>query len=197
MTASAHSRPASGRRRRTGGLLAVAVVCVLAVGALLAFRGGGGPQSAVTTYAAADRKPAPALTGTTLDGEPFSLADLRGHVVVVNVWGSWCGPCRVEAPALERVATATRSQGVAFVGIDVRDDVRSAQAFVQKFSVGYPSIDASTDTGPLLALRGVLPVSPPATMVLDRTGRVAATVIGGVTEPGLRALLDPVVAEGA
>src|SRR5262245_25995460 len=85
----------------------------------------------VTELSAADRKPAPLLAGTTLDGNAFDVADLRGKVVVVNLWASWCPPCRSEAPALERVWRATRSEGVQFVGLNTRDQPAAAQSYVR------------------------------------------------------------------
>lgn len=150
----------------------------------------------VSTYEPGARGEPVELAGQTLDGTRLDLADLRGQVVVLNVWGSWCAPCRAEAPALERVAADTRSQGVQFVGINVKDSPAPAQAYTERFGIGYPSIDAG-DGQALLALRGVLPGAPPSTAVLDRYGRVAATVFGEVDETTLRGLVDPVVAERA
>lgn len=136
------------------------------------------------------------LRGRALDGSALDLHRFAGRVVVVNVWGSWCGPCRGEAYALARVARSTAAQGVQFVGVDVRDPSReAADAFVEKFGIPYPSLEATADTGPLLALQGILPVDPPGTLVIDAQGRIAARAVGAVTEQQLRDLLDPVLAE--
>ncbi len=90
------------------------------------FVGGDGT---VTTVSSSERDEAPALQGTTLAGEPLDLDDYLGQVVVLNVWGSWCTPCRAEAPTLERVYRDLRPQGVEFVGINTRDDEEKARAF--------------------------------------------------------------------
>lgn len=178
----------------------VAAIVVLVVGAaaiLLATRGGDAETGTIRLFAPQDRLPMRPLSGRTLEEEPLDVADLRGSVVVVNVWGSWCGPCRAEARALNRVEDATAAQGVRFVGVNRADKKVSAQAYVRRFEITYPSIQATEDTAPLVALRGFVPVNPPATLVIDRRGRVAATVAGGVTELVLRNVLEPLIAEPA
>jgi thiol-disulfide isomerase/thioredoxin len=79
----------------------------------------------------------PPLRGRTLDGGRLDVSDWRGQVVVVNAWGSWCGPCREEAPALRRVWAETKANGVRFVGIDTRDNDAAARAFTREFRIGY------------------------------------------------------------
>ncbi|GAA1604845.1 TlpA family protein disulfide reductase [Kribbella catacumbae] len=156
--------------------------------------GSAGVDTGLTRYAP-DRPAAPRLKGTTLDGASFDLATLRGKVVVINTWGSWCSPCRAEADDLARVARETASGPVRFVGIDTRDNSAAAQAFVRSFDITYPSV-VDTDGQVLLAFRRVLPVNAvPATLILDRDGRVAARVIGRVDHSTLRGLVDDVVAE--
>jgi thiol-disulfide isomerase/thioredoxin len=142
----------------------------------------------------ADRKPAPRARGTTLDGEPFDLATLRGKVVVVNFWASWCAPCRGEAPALEQVYREHKAQGVEFAGVDIKDDPEPAKAFVRKFKVGYPSI-VDQDGQVTLAFRDVPPNAVPSTLILDRQGRIAASVIGATTYGRLTRLLGQVTGE--
>jgi thiol-disulfide isomerase/thioredoxin len=139
----------------------------------------------------ADRKPAPRARGTTLDGKPFDLAGLRGKVVVVNFWASWCAPCRGEAPALGQVYREHKAQGVEFAGVDIKDDPEPARAFARKFKVEYPSV---VDTGGqvTLAFRDVPPNAVPSTLILDRQGRIAAGVIGATTYDRLTALLERV-----
>lgn len=143
------------------------------------------------------REPAPELTGTTLDGEPLSLSELQGEVVVLNVWGSWCAPCREEAPYLQGVFDDTRRDGVRFVGVNTRDDLAAAQAFERRFDITYPSL-VDTDGRLLLRFRGSLPPSAiPSTLVVDRQGRVAARVLGPTTYSDLKRLVDEVSAEPA
>jgi thiol-disulfide isomerase/thioredoxin len=147
----------------------------------------------ITVLAAADRPRPVDLSGTTLDGEPLDVAAYRGTVVVVNVWGSWCSPCRAEAPDLQAAYQQLRGRGVAFVGIDTRDDDRAqAKAFQRQFGVTYPSI---VDDGGavLLALRGAAsPKAVPTTLVLDTAGRVAARVSGRVGRATLVGLVEDV-----
>lgn len=159
------------------------------VGSAQAFVAGDG---SIVTLEDGDRRPAPELTGTTLDGEQFSLADHRGDVVVVNVWASWCAPCRTEAPALAEVARQTAGDKVQFVGLVTRDTDAAAKAFVSRFRLGYPSV-VDTDGALQLLFRDTLPPQAiPSTLVIDREGRVAARVLGEVTAPSLRALIDEV-----
>lgn len=143
------------------------------------------------------RQASPNISGKTLDDASLSLSSLRGHVVVLNVWGSFCGPCRSEAATLRAASYKTKADGVRFVGIDTRDQVAAARAFVDAFHVPYPSlVDQSGSM--LLAFRNTLPPSAiPSTLVLDRNGDVAARVVGPVTYTQLMQLINKVVAEKA
>ncbi len=135
------------------------------------------------------------VSGATLSGDPLALSDLRDRVVVVNVWGSWCPPCREEAPVLAKVSAEYAARGVSFVGINVRDNPAAARAFEENYGIDYPSIE-DTDGRVVLALDQYIPASAvPVTLVLDREGRVAARVLGAVRETTLRRLLDTVLAE--
>lgn len=152
-------------------------------------------EGAVTEFASGDRGAPVELQGETLDGELLSLADRRGEVVVVNVWGSWCAPCREEAPVLAAAARRYAPEGVSMVGINVRDNAAAAQAFERRFGIEYPSI-ADFDGRTLLAVNQYVPANAvPVTLLLDRQGRVAARVLGVLTRSTLDALLEPVLAE--
>ncbi|MCV7402263.1 TlpA family protein disulfide reductase [Mycobacterium fragae] len=108
----------------------------------------------------------------------LSVDNFAGKIVVINVWGQWCGPCRAEVAQLQRVYDATRADGVAFLGIDVRDNNRqAAQDFVADRHVTYPSIyDPAMRT--MIAFGGKYPTSVvPSTLVLDRQHRVAAVFL--------------------
>lgn len=131
-----------------------------------------------------DRKAAPALSGRSLQGKPLTVTALRGKVVVLNFWASWCAPCRAEAPNLNKVQDTYRSVGVDFVGIDIKDDRAAALAFQRAKGATYPSIyDQSGSL--LLEFAGQAPQSPPSTLVLDRRGRIAAAFYSAVTEAQL------------
>jgi len=152
-------------------------------------------KGVITRLAVDDRKEPGELAGETLEGEPISLEDFRGKTVVVNVWGSWCAPCRAEAPDLVAASEELADDGVEFLGINSRDlDRAAAQAFQRRFEVPYPSIyDQRGRT--LLAFRGTLsPNAIPSTVVIDAEGRVAASVIGETSRSTLVGLVEDVIA---
>jgi thiol-disulfide isomerase/thioredoxin len=133
----------------------------------------------VTTYPADARPSLPAIAGRTLAGTTISLAAMRGHLIVLNVWASWCAPCRAESPALARVAAETAASGVDFVGIDEQDVASNARAFAAAAGATYPQL--VDDAGVLLAKLRIVPLSAiPSTLVLDPKGDVAARVIGPI-----------------
>ncbi len=181
--------------------VAAAVAAVTTLSACSSGTSSGSGTSFVSgdgtiTYVSEQDRPQPVnLSGTTLDGSKLDTAGYRGNVLVVNVWGSWCAPCRAEAPALESAYQQLKGSGVAFVGIDTRDDdPAQAKAFQQRFGVTYPSI---VDDGGsvLLSLRGAAsPKSVPTTLILDGQGRVAARVNGAVDRATLVGLVQDVQA---
>ena len=178
--------------------LALGLACLLALAGCSNDVGSSGNQGYVagkgiiTSVKAADRKQPGEVSGRTLDGEKVSLADFRGKVVVVNVWGSWCGPCRAEAPMLAQASRDLAGKGVVFLGIDSRDPSKdAAKAFVRRFDIPYASL-YDQQGGTLLAFRGTLtPNSVPSTVVVDPQGRVAGSVLGNLS----RTTLDDLVAD--
>jgi thiol-disulfide isomerase/thioredoxin len=136
----------------------------------------------ITLLPVAKRKAPGMVSGETLDGQQVSLASYAGKVVVVNVWGSWCPPCRAEADDLAAASRELAAEDVVFVGINTRDASRdNGLSFQRTYDVPYPSI---YDPGGrnLLAFRHTLtPNSIPGTVVIDRQGRVAASVLGELT----------------
>ncbi|CAM4138667.1 Thiol-disulfide oxidoreductase ResA [Mycobacterium basiliense] len=130
--------------------------------------------------------------------QTISLDDFPGQVVVVNVWGQWCGPCRAEITQLQRVYQATRGVGVAFLGIDVRDGARqAAQDFINDRQVTFPSIyDPAMRT--LIAFGGKYPTTViPSTLVLDRQHRVAAVFLRELLAEDLQPVVQRVAQESA
>ena len=179
-------------------LPAAALVVVLLVAASVAVdRGGGAPARGTATeagavhFATAGRKAVPELTGSSLTGGQVSLASLgKGRIVFINVWASWCTPCRAESPMLATAAAALQPRGVQFLGLDEDYTTSAGRAFAKRVGSPYPSL---TDrTGSLLHRLTALPQSGiPSTLVVDRHGRVAGLVVGQVT----RSQLDAYVTE--
>ena len=148
-----------------------------------------------TVFQPGARPKAPAVAGTTLTGSKFELSADRGSVVVMNFWGSWCTPCREEAPALGALARYFAGTDVRFIGVDIRDDPASAEGFMRTFRIGYPSLNDPNDLIALDFSGTVPPASIPTTLVIDRSGRIAARIVGQASYSGLKALIKQVKAE--
>lgn len=185
-----------------GSLITLAVLLLLGIVAWLVTQRDseslaqsqvGGPVQ--EQFAPGDRDAVMPFRARLLSGATFDSADLAGRVAVFNVWGSWCGPCRKEAPALARVARETVNE-TTFVGINVRDNDASARAFERGLEVPYDSVVSDDSDQALPAFGGALATAAvPSTVVVDREGRIAARVVGIVTYRTLKALVDEVVAE--
>lgn len=135
------------------------------------------------SYPPADRGTVANLSGENLSGDgTISLSDYAGKVVVLNFWGSWCGPCRAEAAELEQAAAALMPAGVQFLGVNVKDTRANGADFLASKQVSYPSIyDPSMRT--LLAIKGYPASGIPSTIVLDRMGRVAHIWLEAIDDP--------------
>ena len=150
----------------------------------------------VTEIAAENRGAAVNFTGTTDTGATVSSSQYLGQVLVLNFWYAGCAPCRAEAPALETLNSKYTGNGASFLGVNVRDQTATAQAFNTAFNITYPSV-IDTDGAVQLALSGqVAPNAVPTTLVIDKEGRVAARILGQATAPDiLDTLIGDAVAE--
>ena len=180
--------------RRLAALLTAAVVTT----GVLAGCGGGNwadkctTTSGVVQCAPDQRTEIKDVSGQLLDGSAYSVAQDRGKVVVVNFWGSWCPPCRAEGDDLEKTYQSTRSQGVTFLGVNLRDDRDSAKQF-ERGRVTYPSI---YDFDGKVSLQfDVTQTSTPATLIIDREGRIAAAIRQATTVTQLKPLVEKIASE--
>lgn len=184
-------------------MTARAVTALVALGCLLVAgcggadtRAGGGVgfeagDGSVTVIEPDHRRAAPELAGETLDGDRISTADFVGRVIVLNVWGSWCAPCRKEAPDL--VEAAAQLPDVQFIGINTRDlDPAPAKAFVRAFEVPYPNI-YDPDGSLLLGFGAIPPKAIPSTLVIDDRGRVAARILGATSAATIAGVVEDVL----
>ena len=137
-------------------------------------------------------EPAPNFNLTTFDGEPISLESLRGKIVVVNFWASWCVPCHQEAPELKAIAEDYANQNVVVVGVNWLDTESDALAFMEQYGLAYPS---GPDMGEKIAQSYQIEGAP-ENYVIDRDGIVADTVIGPVSYDYLAEVLDGLIASG-
>jgi peroxiredoxin len=149
------------------------------------------------TYEGDDRQPIPEMQGDSLmeEGKQIKLSSFKGKVVVINIWGAWCPPCRVEAPQLQKVWESHEDKGVQILGVDVRDDQRSApEDFMRDTGLTYPSLYDPPGRS-LLALKGYPRAAVPSTIVLDKEHRVAAVFLRDLLAEDLTPLLDRLLAE--
>lgn len=151
----------------------------------------------ITKVPGGERQAAPDISGKGVDGERLELSDYKGKIVVLNVWGSWCAPCRAEAPNLAKVAKETEGEDVQFVGINTRDlDRANAKAFERNYGVEYPSFFDPSGKLILRFPKGSLsPQAIPSTLILDREGKIAVRALKELSEKELRSALDPLTAE--
>jgi peroxiredoxin len=148
----------------------------------------------VVEYAAGHRPLVPDITGTSLTGATIRLSSYRGKVLVLNFWGAWCSPCRLEAPTLKVASQLYQSRGLDFLGDDVGDSPPSALAFTSSVGISYPSIN---DPGYSVAQQfsqAAQVTDPPTTAVIDRTGHVVAMVLGPISNTELATFLHEAAA---
>ncbi|MEV4937283.1 TlpA family protein disulfide reductase [Streptomyces zaomyceticus] len=197
MTARGHGRGASA----TVALFLLALAATGCGASAAAGSDGGAPGAGTVETAAvlpaAERPAAPDTSGRDLRGRDLALRSYRAKVVVLNVWGSWCAPCRAEAADLEALRGAAAPRGVELLGVNVRDrSTGPAREFERTYGLRYPSIH-DPDGKLLLAFPPALlnPRAIPSTLVIDRQGRIAVAVSGPVTRARLEPLVDRVARE--
>lgn len=172
---------ARARWRRPLAIVVLAVALLLAATRL----GGSSTTTSFSADAPARDLPRTQLVPTTLAEFEGMLVGLRGQPVVVNIWASWCAPCRAEMPLLQRAAQTFDGE-VTVLGVDSKDTAGPAEAFLEDVGVAYPNVfDSSGDIRRALGLRGF-----PTTYFFDAQGELVATVVGGITEARLAAQLD-------
>lgn len=178
------------KRRTVVTVTAVAAVLLVVALAVTFLTQGKGSASANTVeYPAGHRPLAPDFTATSLTGTTIKLSSYLGKTVVLNFWGSWCPPCRDEAPTLAVLDEQYQSQGVAFLGDDVGDTPANALAFTHKANIVYPSIN-DPSYAVVQKFSQVAPVSDtPTTVVIDKTGHVAGMILGAITYGQMTTLL--------
>ncbi|MEE1621319.1 TlpA family protein disulfide reductase [Zafaria sp. Z1313] len=154
-------------------------------------------DGSVQEYAAESRGEPVRLTGTLYDGTDIDSSAWVGRVTVLNFWYAACAPCRVEAPHLVELYEEFQDQGVDFLGVNVRDQKATAEAFERNFKIPYPSAPDTTGSILMGLTQYVNPRAVPTTLVLDKQGRVAARVLGAIEKSTLKTLIADRVAEPA
>jgi thiol-disulfide isomerase/thioredoxin len=179
---------------------------ILAVAALLLAACSSGSSGSGDTYSfsgaqrfgtlipVADRKPVPQFGGSLLTHGTYNLAAYKGKAIVVNFWGTWCGPCTVETPTFQKVYDAYKNKDVSFVGIDIKDGTRDApRSFVRDNHITYPIVyDETGETA--LRMGNIRVQATPFTVLLDKQHRVAGVYVGPLTAKDLEPMLNKLVA---
>jgi peroxiredoxin len=181
-------------KRRTVVTTAAGVVVLLVAALVVTVFTHGNSSSAsddnMVAYPVGHRPAAPDFTATSLTGTTINFASYRGKIVVLNVWGSWCGPCQAEGQTLKYLDEEYGPQGIAFLGDDLQDTPANALAFLRGVGITYPSVnDANGAVEERLAI--AVPISgTPTTLVIDKTGHIAGMIDGPVTYPEFNTLLQ-------
>jgi thiol-disulfide isomerase/thioredoxin len=128
----------------------------------------------------------------TLDGAVQTLSKFRGQVLVINYWATWCAPCREEIPVFIKLQKEFTGNGVQFIGIAV-DQADKVRDFAQEFGINYPLLIAGMDAVELSRQAGNKAGVLPYTLVLDRSGTIAASLVGGISEVRMREQLTPLL----
>ena len=175
----------AGRPRRSSAVILLAFALVLALLALLAW----GLKKAQAGPVESGLAPDFSLTG--IDGRKVTLSELRGQVVIINFWASWCPPCREEAAYLEQTWRKYQDQGVVFIGVDYVDTEKEALAYIQEFDITYINgPDIRTEISDAYNIKGV-----PETFYVSKSGELRGVHIGPLKAPELDQKIDELLAE--
>jgi DsbE subfamily thiol:disulfide oxidoreductase len=180
--ATARLAAPEARRRAIRNAVSGGVVVLVLIVAAVAMWGTGGPSAAQSTGRPLPGQPAKEFTLGLLDGSSLTLSEMRGELVLINFWASWCPPCEDEMPALQAISEEFRAQGVTVVGVAYDDTETDAREMISRFGLTYPvGLDAGDRISSDYGITGV-----PETFVVDRNGQVAYVHIGPVTAEQLR-----------
>jgi thiol-disulfide isomerase/thioredoxin len=150
----------------------------------------------VTEFAPGSRPKAASWSGVTESGEPISSEQLEGVITVMNFWYAGCAPCRIEMPELIELQDEFFSEGVQFLGVNVRDSAETSLAFARKINMNFPSVMDARTGSVVLGFTGVVtPQAVPTTLVIDAEGNVSARVLGRIDMGILRALIRTTIKE--
>lgn len=142
-----------------------------------------------------ERNSAPELIALDFKGNSIDLKNYKNKVVVLNVWGSWCGPCRKEASELQELYLKNKDSGVEFIGINIRDSRVAAEKFITNFGITYPNI-FDRDGVKLLGFKDTLPANAiPSTVLIDKDGKVAARQLGPIERALIQGFISSLVDE--
>jgi thiol-disulfide isomerase/thioredoxin len=150
----------------------------------------------VTEFALGSRPKAADWSGTTESGEALSSTQLDGVITVMNFWYAGCAPCRIEMPELIELQTEFLSEGVQFIGVNVRDSAETSLAFARRIGMNFPSVMDAKTGSVVLGFTGVVtPQAVPTTLVIDAEGNVSARVLGRIDKGILTTLVKTVIEE--
>ena len=150
----------------------------------------------VTEFALGSRPKAADWSGVTESGEALSSTQLDGVITVMNFWYAGCAPCRIEMPELIELQTEFLSEGVQFIGVNVRDSAETSLAFARRIEMNFPSVMDAKTGSVVLGFTGVVtPQAVPTTLVIDAEGNVSARVLGRIEKGILTSLVKTVIEE--
>jgi cytochrome c biogenesis protein CcmG/thiol:disulfide interchange protein DsbE len=146
------------------------------------------PITGLSGVAMVDRQ-APDFTLTTFEGKTISLADLRGKLIIINFWASWCPPCRIEAPLIERTWRAYKNRGPIFLGVNIQDREKDALSYIREFDITYPN--GPDPTGEIAIDYGVSGL--PVTFFVSRSGEVVRRWVGAIDRSALMGIIEEIM----